>query len=86
MPAQFSWDAISNMLQNVSGTQMDYETFKAEFDQLPQLKNLVQQFDGRGLTIKTKEKPELTRGQPKSQNSIDSSAKRAAGKTLKQPG
>jgi hypothetical protein len=74
------------MLQNVSGTQMDYETFKAEFDQLPQLKNLVQQFDGRGLTIKTKEKPELTRGQPKSQNSIDSSAKRAAGKTLKQPG
>jgi len=47
VPAQFSWNAISNMLQNVSGTQMDYETFKAEFDQLPQLKNIVAQFDGR---------------------------------------
>ena len=45
------------MLQNVSGTQMDYETFKAQFDTIPQLKNIVTQFDGRGLTLKTKEKP-----------------------------
>lgn len=74
------------MLQNVSGTQMDYETFKAEFDQLPQLKNLVQQFDGRGVTIKTKEKLELTRGQPKNNSGVDASAKRAAAKTLSQPG
>lgn len=86
MPAQFSWDAISNMLQNVSGVQMDYETFKAEFDAIPQLKNIVQQFDGRGLALKTKEKPEPTRGQPKDSGGIDAAAKRAAGKTLQQPG
>ncbi len=85
MPAQFSWDAISNMLQNVSGIQMDYETFKTQFDQLPQLKNLVRQFDGQGLTIKTKEKPEATRSD-KNTSSLDQSASRAAAKSLKQPG
>ena len=65
---------------------MDYETIKAEFDTIPQLKQIVAQFDGRGLTIKTKEKPEDTRGEPKNNNSVDSSAKRAAAKSLKQPG
>lgn len=74
------------MLQNVSGTEMDYETFKSEFDNLPQLKNIVQQFDGQGITLKTKEKPESTMGEPKNKSGIDSSAKRAAAKTIQQPG
>jgi hypothetical protein len=65
---------------------MDYETFKAEFDNIPQLKQVVAQFDGQGLTIKTKEKPESTRGEPKNNNGMDASAKRAAAKSLKQPG
>jgi hypothetical protein len=65
---------------------MDYETFKAEFDNIPQLKQVVAQFDGQGLTIKTKEKPEATRGEPKNNNGMDASAKRAAAKSLKQPG
>lgn len=65
---------------------MDYETFKAEFDAIPQLKNIVQQFDGRGVTLKTKEKPEATRGEPKDSGGVMSAAKRAASKTLKQPG
>ncbi len=77
---------MSNMLSNVSGTQMDYDTFKKQFDTIPQLKNIVAQFDGRGLTLKTKEKPEATRGEPKSGNGMDASAKRAAAKSLKQPG
>lgn len=85
MPAEFSWDAISNMLQNVSGTQMDYETFKAEYDQLPQLKNIVAQFNGQGIVLKTKEKPEATRSD-KNTTSLATNASRAAAKTLKQPG
>jgi hypothetical protein len=85
-PAQYSWDAVSNMLSNVSGTQMDYDTFKKEFDTIPQLKNIVAQFDGRGLTLKTKEKPEATNSQPNSAGGLDASAKRAAAKSLKQPG
>ena len=73
------------MLRNISGTKMDYETFKAEFDQVPQLKNIVDRFDGRGITLKTKEKPEATQSD-KSSSSLDKSASRAASKTLKQPG
>lgn len=64
---------------------MDYETFKAQFDTIPQLKNIVTQFDGRGLTLKTKEKPEATRSD-KNAGSNDAAASRAAAKTLKQPG
>jgi hypothetical protein len=73
------------MLSNVSGTQMDYDTFKKEFDTIPQLKNIVAQFDGRGLTLKTKEKPEATRSD-KTAGSNDAAASRAAAKTLKRPG
>lgn len=86
VPGQYSWDAISNMLRNMSGSQMDYETFKAQFDKLPQLKNIVDRFDGAGITLKTKEKPEATRSQPKNQSTINSTASRAAAKTLQQPG
>ena len=73
------------MLRNISGTKMDYETFKAEFDQVPQLKNIVDSFNDQGVILKTKEKPEATRSD-KSATSLDKSASRAAGKTLKQPG
>lgn len=64
---------------------MDYETFKAEYDSIPQLKNLVDRFDGSGIVLKTKEKPEVTRTGNK-QSSLDQSASRAAAKTLGQPG
>jgi len=73
------------MLKNFSGTQMDYETFKAQFDTVPQLKNIVDRFDGQGITLKTKEKPEATRSD-KNASSLDQSASRAAAKLLKQPG
>lgn len=84
-PGQFSWEAISNMLKNFSGTKMDYETFKAQFDSVPQLKNVVDRFDGQGVTLKTREKPEATRSD-KDKTNLDQSASRAAAATLKQPG
>ena len=73
------------MLKNVSGTEMDYETFKAQFDTIPQLKNIVDQFNGQGLTLKTKEKPEATRSD-KNNTGLDQAASRAAAKSIKQPG
>jgi Asp-tRNA(Asn)/Glu-tRNA(Gln) amidotransferase C subunit len=73
------------MLKNVSGTEMDYETFKAQFDTIPQLKNIVDRFDGQGLTLKTKEKPEATRSD-KNNTGLDQAASRAAAKSIKQPG
>jgi hypothetical protein len=64
----------------------DYETFKAEFDNIPELKNIVNNFDSRGITLKTREKPEPTQGADKGTGKIDAMAKSAAAKQLKQPG
>ena len=72
-------------MRNFSGTNMDYETFKAQFDSVPQLKNIVDRFDGNGLVLKTKEKPEATRSD-KNNTGIDAAASRAAAKTMQQPG
>lgn len=83
--AQFSWQAISKMMQNVSGQEMDYDLFKMEFDKNPALKKLVDRFDGQGLIIKTKEKQQSTEfgNKPKTNNAA---ALRAANNVLKQPG
>lgn len=64
---------------------MDYETFKQEYDQLPQLKNIVDNFNSQGITLKTREKPEATSSDNKPTN-LDQAASRAAAKSLKQPG
>ena len=69
----------------MSGVQMDYETFKAQYDSIPQLQNIVDQFDSDGIVLKTKEKPEATRTGNKPTD-LDQSASRAAAKSLKQPG
>ena len=82
--AHFSWLAISNLLKNSSGQELDYDSFKAEYDSNPQLKNIVKSFDGNGLVLatKTKDVPPTT-AKPKTNASVDSSAKRAAAKAMK---
>lgn len=84
-PAQFSWNAISNMLQNVGGGALNYDTFKASFDTNPQFKEIIKSFNDKGVVIKTnKEAPKP--GQPgdkdRSQAAVDNSAKRAAAKMV----
>jgi hypothetical protein len=73
------------MMRNVSGQEIDYESFKAEFDANPQLKNLVDRFDGKGIVIKTKEKnmPSQSGQPPKTDNAA---IQRAANNILQQPG
>jgi hypothetical protein len=73
------------MMRNVSGQEIDYESFKAEFDANPQLKNLVDRFDGKGIVIKTKEKnmPSQSGQPPKDDNAA---IQRAANNILQQPG
>jgi len=76
------------MLQNVTGQEINYELFKNDFDTNPQLKSIVDRFDGRGVTIKTKKQagePQSIPGE-KSGSSVKSSAKRAAAATLKRVG
>lgn len=83
--AQLAWPAISKMVQNVTGQDVDYDSFKAEFDANPKMKNLVDKFDANGITIKTKNKVAQP-GQPGDKNKamagVKSSAKRAASRLL----
>ncbi len=73
------------MLQNTTGQEIDYDLFKMQFDANPQLKKIVQSFNGQGLVIKTREKNQPTEfGEKPSSN--NSAAIRAANKVLKQPG
>lgn len=84
-PAKFSWQAMSQMMQNITGQEINYDAFKAEFDANPQLKNIVDNFDENGVTIKTKNKiaPAGVPGDKvKSQANVMSSAKKAASNLL----
>ena len=69
----------------MSGQELDYDTFKMEFDKNPKLKSVIQSFNKYGLVIKTDEKEMPTEfGQkPKTSNA---DAVRAADKVLQQPG
>jgi hypothetical protein len=73
------------MLQNTSGQEIDYNLFKMQFDANPELKNIVQSFNGQGIVLKTREKNQPTEfgKKPASNNSA---AIRAANNVLKQPG
>lgn len=70
------------MAQNTTGQQVDYETFKAEFDSSPALQAVVKRFDDRGVVVNTREKDMPTVGQEKT-GKVDAMAKRAAAKLTK---
>jgi hypothetical protein len=83
--AQFSWNAISNMLQNLGGSALNYDIFKSEFDTNPQFKELVKRFDAQGVVLNTeKELPKPGQGGDKDAAlaNVKSSAKRAASKMV----
>ena len=50
--SKMSWDAIQSYMSNI-GHAMDYNTFKAMYDEKPELKALVSDFDENGVTINT---------------------------------
>ena len=81
--AHFSWAAVSNLLKNSSGQELDYDSFKAEYDTNPQLKNIVKSFDGKGLVLATKAKDAQPVDSSPKASSVDASAKRATAKAMK---
>lgn len=85
--APYTWDAVSNMMKNVTGQKVDYDSFKKLIDSGSRIKDLVDNFDERGLVLKTdvKLKPKV-QVQKTSTSGIDASAKRAAANTLSRPG
>ncbi len=83
--AQFSWPAISKLMQNMTGQTVDYDSFKVQFDSNPELKNLIDNFDENGIVIKTKAKkvePGQVGDKAKAMNNVKSAAKRAAAKMV----
>lgn len=74
------------MMQNATGQEADYDSFKAQFDSNPQMKNLVDKFDENGITIKTKRKAgeptQLAAKKEKAKANVAASAKRAAAKMV----
>lgn len=72
--APLTWDALQNM-----GIPVRYDQFAARWDD-PQegaiLKQLVDKFDGHGLTVKTNEKDQIAKNSHK-EKEISRMAKRA---------
>lgn len=73
------------MYQNLTGQELDYDTFKVQFDSEPEIKDLIKSFNKYGVVINTAEEEMPTEfGQQPKDNKSD--AMRAANKVLKQPG
>lgn len=73
------------MMRNLGGQELDYDSFKSQFDSNPAYQQLVDKFDADGVTIKTKNKitPAGVPGdKAASQANVISSAKKAAAKAL----
>lgn len=80
-PSAFSWAALSKMSQNITGTAIDYEAFKLEYDSNPAYQEVVKKFDANGVTLNTI-KDEPTQQASSGGSSLDSMAKRAAQKVV----
>lgn len=76
-----TWLDINNSLDD--GTTIDYSTFDKLYNSNPKLKNIVQRYDGNGVVLKTKAKPEDQITVNKKSGNLDRMAKRAAAKEIK---
>jgi hypothetical protein len=56
-PAFLSFQALDRIMSNLGGESFDYEGFKNVYDSNPALKDLVKNFNEKGVTVKTKEQP-----------------------------
>lgn len=81
-PAEYSWEALNHILQNVQGNSVDYDAFKAQYDADPTLKDFIDNFDADGITLKTNRSSTEQPVADKGTSDINTSAKRAAAKQL----
>ena len=52
-PSEISWEALETYMNNM-GHSMSFDAFKQLYDQKPELKSLVSDYDENGVTINTK--------------------------------
>jgi hypothetical protein len=81
-PAEYSWEALNHILQNVQGNSIDYSAFKADYDSDPSFKTLIKGFDENGLTLKTRNDADTPQVGDRGTNDVNKMAKRAAAKEL----
>jgi hypothetical protein len=60
--APVTWDAINSVISQSGGPHIGYDEFNARWENEPHLKALVDRFDGRGLVVKTDQKPQMGHG------------------------
>jgi hypothetical protein len=77
-PSYLSWGALSNLMKNMNGPPLTYDSFRAAYDSNPDLfKNLVHNYDGRGVTLKTHAKDPKQAGPSDGEKQITKMAKAA---------
>lgn len=81
LPAVHTYLDINNSLDD--GISVDYSSFDKIFNSDPRIQNIVQRYDGNGIVLKTKAKPQDQVTVNKKSSTLDSMAKRAASKEIK---
>jgi len=67
-------------MDNMGAEEYSQETFKAAYDQDPQIKSLVASFDPEGVTLKGGEEPQA----PAQDNTVDQMAQSATANAMSQ--
>ena len=75
-----SWEELNKFMDNMGAEEYNQDTFKAAYDQDPQIKGLVTSFDPEGVTLKGGEQPQ----QPAQDNTVDNMAKSATSTAMSQ--
>lgn len=81
----YSWAAITNMIGDQVGIELDYDTVDPIIKSNPELKKLIKSYSGKGVVLNTKTKEPPTEF-GKSPGIDMSAAKSAAKNVLQQPG
>jgi hypothetical protein len=83
--ASYSWSAISNMIGDQVGIELNYDNINPIIQSTPELKKLIKSYSGKGVVLNTKAKEAPTEfGQSPG---VDmGAAKSAAKNVLQQPG
>jgi len=54
VPAELSYEALTNLMKSTGHGAFDYQAFKSIFDVSPELKSVVKNFNSDGVVLNTK--------------------------------
>lgn len=68
---------INKVLENMGAPQFSYETFKQTYDSVPQLEQIVDNFNSEGIFLNSKDDEEEMQGQDSDNDTVAQMAKAA---------